>query len=66
MKKILFYWSKLYSSGIKSGEDYRKLNKTISILLINFELTNLKEILKGHTEWKILEKEFIHFMFKKI
>ena len=57
-KRILFYWSKLYISGIKSGEDYNKLKKTISILLLNHELPNLKEILKGHTEWKIREKDF--------
>ena len=57
-KRILFYWSKLYISGIKKGEDYRKLNKTISILLINYELDNLRDILKGHTEWKIREKDF--------
>ena len=57
-KRILFYWSKLYISGIKSGEDYNKLKKTISILLLNHELPNLKEILKGHTEWKIREKHF--------
>lgn len=57
-KRILYYWSKLYSSGIKSGENYDKLNKTISILLINYELNNLKDILKGHTEWKIREKNF--------
>ena len=57
-KRILFYWSKLYSSGIKSGKNYDNLNKTICILIANYELSNLKEILKGHTEWKIREKDF--------
>ena len=57
-KRILFYWSKLYSSTIKSGKNYDKLNKTICILIANYELSNLKEILKGHTEWKIREKDF--------
>ena len=57
-KRILFYWSKLYSSNIKSGQNYNSLKKTISILIANFELENLNEIPKGHTEWKIREKNF--------
>ena len=57
-KRILFYWSKLYSSSIKSGQNYNKLKKTISILIVNFELENLSEIPKWHTEWKIREKNY--------
>ena len=30
-KRILFYWSKLYNSSIKSGEDYNQLEKGIVI-----------------------------------
>ena len=54
----MFYWSKLYSSNIKSGQNYNSLKKTISILIANFEMENLNEIPKGHTEWKIREKDF--------
>ena len=57
-KRIMFYWSKLYSSNIKSGQNYNFLKKTISILIANFEMENLKELPKGHTEWKIREKNF--------
>ena len=57
-KRIMFYWSKLYSSNIKSGQNYNSLKKTISILIANFEMENLNEIPKGHTEWKIREKNF--------
>ena len=57
-KRIMFYWSKLYSSSIKSGQNYNSLKKTISILIANFEMKNLTTIPKGHTEWKIREKNF--------
>ena len=39
-KRIMFYWSKLYSSNIKSGQNYNSLKKTISILITNFEMEN--------------------------
>ena len=57
-KRLLFYWSKLYIANIKSGKDYETLNKSIVILLANFNLKSLKKIPKGHTEWKLREKEF--------
>ena len=57
-KRILFYWSKLYYSQIKEGENYNKLNKTIVILIADFELNNLKGIEKYHTKWQIREEEY--------
>ena len=54
-KRLLYYWSKLYTSGIKEGEDYSKLKKTIVILIADFELESLKETAKYHTKWKIYE-----------
>ena len=57
-KRIMFYWSKLYLSNIKTGQNYNSLKKTISIVIANFEMENLNEIPKGHTEWKIREKNF--------
>ena len=50
-KRILYYWSKLYSGEIHEGQDYNKLNKTILILIAEFELDNLKDIPKSHTKW---------------
>lgn len=35
-KRSLFYWSKLYSSQIERGHQYSKLQKTISISLLDF------------------------------
>jgi len=57
-KRILYYWSKLYSSGIKEGEDYIKLPKTIAILITNFEVDIAKSIPKFHTKWEIREEEY--------
>lgn len=36
--RALLYWSKLYSSGIKRGEDYNDLKQTITINIINFNM----------------------------
>ena len=56
-KRILFYWSKLYTSVIKEGEEFSKLQKTIVILIIDYNLDNLKKIKKYLTKWKIIEEE---------
>lgn len=57
-RRILYYWSKLYSKSINSGDDFINLKKTISILITNFEMESLKEIEKFHTEWQIREKDY--------
>ncbi len=57
-RRLMFYWSKLYSGDIKEGEDYEKLNKTIVILIADFELDSIKEIEKYHTKWQIREEEY--------
>lgn len=57
-KRMMFYWSKLYTTTIRQGKKYDTLKKTIAILIANFEIKNLKEIPKGHTEWKLREKDF--------
>ena len=57
-ERILFYWSKMYSKGIREGGNYASLKKTIVILITDFEMTNLTQITKGHTEWEVREKDF--------
>lgn len=57
-KRILYYWSKLYASGIKAGYDYIELPKTIAILITNFEVDIMKNIPKYHTKWKTREEEY--------
>ena len=44
IKRLLYYWSRTYSNQLKSGELYHKLNKTIGIIITNYEVKELKEI----------------------
>ncbi|OOO00326.1 MAG: hypothetical protein ATN35_07960 [Epulopiscium sp. Nele67-Bin004] len=37
-KRTVFYWSKLYTEGIKKGEDYKELSKVITINILDFNL----------------------------
>ena len=53
-KRILYYWSKLYSNQLKRGENYNKLQRTICILFINEEIKKL-ENLPMQTTWEIIE-----------
>lgn len=57
-KRLILYWSRLYALGIQEGEDYGVLNKTIAILIADFELDNIEEIPKFHTKWEIREEEY--------
>ena len=53
-KRTLYYWSELFLENFKHGDEYRKLNKTIVINILNepFPLSN-----KLHSTFKILETE---------
>jgi len=57
-KRILFYWSKIYSKSIKEGENHKKLQKGIVILISDYEIESLKEIKKYITKWNIREEEY--------
>lgn len=52
-ERTLYYWSKIYSSELKSGETYGKLRETICINIVNFNLFDCKEF---HSHFKIMEK----------
>ncbi len=54
IERVLFYWSRLYSKQIQSGDDYKLLQKTIIILITNFKIENLEE-LSYHSKWQIIE-----------
>lgn len=43
-KRTLFYWSKLYSSNIKKGQNYEVLPKVITINILNFNYYDEKWI----------------------
>jgi len=55
-KRLLFYWSKLYLKQLKEGENYKKLNRSISIIFLDYKIEKLKK-LPIHTKWQIKESE---------
>lgn len=71
--RTLFYWAKLYSSELKSGEEYSELKQTITINIINFNMfsgsdyhTEIAAVIKGTGE-VFSDKFSIHFFeLKKV
>ena len=68
-QRLTYYCSLLYVEDLARGEDYKELNKTIAIGILNFEY--FKEIKEYHTVWKMteqknknktLEEQEIHFI----
>ena len=56
IKRLIFYWAKLYLKTINSGESYDNLQKAIVILIADFDfkkIENLKNINNYHTKWQI-------------
>ena len=56
-ERILYYWGRLYTKQMKSGQSYDSLQKTIVILITNFCVKGL-ENLEYHTSWKIIEEKY--------
>ena len=54
--RILYYWARTYIRDLKSGEEYDKLQRTIVVLIADFELQELKE-LDFFTDWALIEKK---------
>lgn len=52
-ERTLYYWSRIYGSELKSGDDYSKLKETICINIVNFNLFDCEEF---HSHFKIIEK----------
>lgn len=58
-KRMMFYWSKMFSRSVKSGNDYSsELEKTIVILISDYELESLKKIPQYSTKWQIREEKY--------
>ena len=55
-ERLLYYWSRLYGRGIQEGEEYFELERTIVVLISEYEIKGLEE-LGYHTEWKIIEEK---------
>ena len=54
IKRTLFYWSRLYSGQIKRGANYKDLNKTITINILNFNYIDSE---KYHNIYHLYEDE---------
>ena len=55
-KRMLFYWSKMYTQSIKSGDEYETLERTIVILMSDYNLDNLANLPEYLTKWNIREE----------
>ena len=56
--RILWYWAKMYSKSVKSGDGYDTSKKAICILIADFKIDSLKEIPEYYTRWKIREEKY--------
>ena len=56
IERLLYYWGRTYTRNINQGEQYKKLKRTIIIMISGFELKGLKE-LGYYTKWKLIEVE---------
>ena len=51
-ERTLFYWSKLYSDELKTGEEYGSLKRTVCINLIDFNLFDCEDY---HSHFRVME-----------
>ncbi len=57
IERFLYYWAKMYATNLKVGNEYGKLRKTISVIIVGEEIEQFKEIPKAHTKWQLRETE---------
>ncbi len=53
-ERVLYYWSKLYSSSLIKGEEYKALYKCIAIIFLDFWLYDTPEF---HSVFRLFESE---------
>lgn len=63
-KRALYYWAKLYTEQLKTGEDYSTLSKAIGIHILNF--TSIFHVDKYHNVFHIREKDSDLLYFKDL
>ena len=61
-KRLLFYMSKEYTKTISQGKKYGVLNKTIAVLIADFELKNIEGLPKYATKWNFREEDYPEFV----
>lgn len=58
IERFLYYWAKMYAANLKTGEKYKGLRKTISIIIVDDYMTQFKAIKKSYTKWQLREEEY--------
>ena len=58
LERFLYYWAKMYVANLKIGERYENLRKTISIIIVDENIEQLREIEKACTKWRIAEEKY--------
>ena len=66
IERLLFYWSKMYTSSIHSGNKYKNLKRSIAILISNCNLDKLKEIPEFLTKWNIREEKYHYILLTNV
>ena len=55
-KRFLDYWARMFLTEIERGKNYKKMKKTVVILITDYEIDSLKLIENYQTRWKIMEE----------
>lgn len=51
--RILMYWARMFAGQLKTGQNYKKLKKTIQISIVNFKFLETEQF---HSVFHLLEK----------
>ena len=62
-ERSLYYWAKTFSNQLSEGEDYSKLQKTIAINIVDFNLFDSEE---PHSVFLVSEKERSELLTDKL
>lgn len=55
-KRLLWYWSRIYGKQLKVKGNYLTLKKTITILIVNYDIREFKWFKDAHTVWNLREE----------
>ncbi|ODA40465.1 Rpn family recombination-promoting nuclease/putative transposase [Desulfosporosinus sp. BG] len=67
-ERTMFYWSKMYTSQVKSGDTYSKLKKCITINIVDFQCTPLQKLYSSYhltedeTGYRLTDILEVHFL----
>lgn len=56
IERLLYYWARKYTHQMKKSNKYTKLQRTVVVLIANFNIDKLKDM-EYHTKWKIIDEK---------